>query len=139
MRGLPEPSLSIVRGLQAENPLVPVWIMDETDVLDLEVSLSLFPIFRPSQVRFVELLPQFGDFNRIGRRKENVVGHRLTRHHAISFSRIIGWGGPALGILEFLDAVQALDSNKRITLEADSTKRDDDSKKNHPALAQIFD
>ena len=63
MRGLPEPGLAIVRGLQAENPLVPVWIMDETDVLDLEVSLSRFPLFRPSQMRFVELLPQFGDFN----------------------------------------------------------------------------
>jgi len=63
MRGLPKPGLAIVRGLQAEKPLVPAWIMDETDVRDLEVSLSLFPLFRPSQMRFVELLPQFGDFN----------------------------------------------------------------------------
>jgi hypothetical protein len=37
--------------------------MDETDVHDLEVSLSLFPLFRPGEVRFVELLPQFGDFS----------------------------------------------------------------------------
>jgi hypothetical protein len=122
MRGLPEPSLSIVRGLQAENPFVPVWIMDETKVLDLEVSLSLFPLFRPSHVRFVELLPQFGDFNRIRRRKENFVGHRPTHHHAISFSRTIRRGGLALGMLEFPDAVRALHSNKRITSESDSTK-----------------
>jgi hypothetical protein len=63
MRGLPEPGLAIMRGLQTENPFVPVWIMDEADVLDLEVNLSLFPLFRPSQMRFIELLPQFGDFN----------------------------------------------------------------------------
>jgi hypothetical protein len=63
MRGLPKPGFAIVRGLQAEKPLVPVWIVDETDVRDLEVSLSLFPLFRPSQMRFVELLPQFGDFD----------------------------------------------------------------------------
>jgi hypothetical protein len=57
MRGLPEPGLSIMRGLQTENPFVPAWIMDEADVLHLEVSLSFFPLFRPSHVRFVEVLP----------------------------------------------------------------------------------
>jgi hypothetical protein len=89
MRGLPEPGLSIVRGLQAENPFVPLRIMDETYVLDPEVSLSFFPFFRPSQVGFVELLPQFRDFNRIGRWKEKFVSHRLTHHHALSLSRTI--------------------------------------------------
>jgi hypothetical protein len=66
--------------------------MDETDVLDFEISLPLFPLYRPSQVGFVELLPQFGDFNRIGRRKENIVSHRLTQHHAVSLLPIIHWG-----------------------------------------------
>jgi hypothetical protein len=99
MGGLPEPALSIVRGLQAENPFVPEWIMDETDVFGLEVSLSFFPLFRPCQVRFVEELPQSGDFNRIGRRKENFVSHRLTHHRAISFSRTIYSGGVALAMV----------------------------------------
>jgi hypothetical protein len=98
-------------GLQTENPLVPVWVMDETDVVDLEVSLSLFPLFRPGEVRFVELLPQFGDFSRIGRRKENFVGHRLTHHHAISFSRTIRSGGLVFGMSGLPDAVPALHSN----------------------------
>jgi hypothetical protein len=89
MRGSPEPYLTIVRSLQAENPFVPVRIVHETNVLDLEVQLSRFPRFRPRQVRLIELLPQFGDFNRIGRRKENPEGHRLTHHHAISFSRTV--------------------------------------------------
>jgi hypothetical protein len=133
MRGLPEPSLSIVRGLQAEKPFVPEWIMDETDVFDLKVSLSLFPLFRPSQVRFVEELPQFGDFNRIGRRKENFVSHRLTHHHAISFSRSIYGGGVALAMLEFPDA------NNKISPSPVQLKPDDDSKKNHPTLVQILD
>jgi hypothetical protein len=115
MRGLPKPSLSIVRGLQGENPFVPVWIMDETDVFDLEVSLSLFPLFRPSRVRFVEELPQFGDFNRIGRRKENFVSHRLTHHHAISFSRTTRSRGLAVAVLESPDAMRALHSNNRMS------------------------
>jgi hypothetical protein len=139
MRGLPKPSLSIMRGLQAENPFVPVWIMDETDVLDLEVGLSLFPLFRPSQVRFVEVLPQFGDFNRIGRRKENFVGHRQTHRHAISFSRTIRRGRLVLGMLEFPKAMRALHTNERIRQSLIQLKRDGDREKNHPALAQIFD
>jgi hypothetical protein len=94
MRGLPEPSLSIMRGLQAEKPFVPAGIMGETDVLDLEISPSFFPLLRPSQVRFVELLPKFGHLDRIARRKENFKGHRIADHHAISSaSRTICRGG----------------------------------------------
>jgi hypothetical protein len=44
MRGLPEPVPSITRGLQAEKPFVPADIMGETNVLELEISLSLFPL-----------------------------------------------------------------------------------------------
>jgi hypothetical protein len=71
VRGLPEPRLPIARRLQAENPLVPVGIMRETNVLDLEIGLSLFPFYRPREMGFVELLAQFGNFNRIGSRKQN--------------------------------------------------------------------
>lgn len=81
MRGLPEPGLAIVRRLQAENSLVPAGIVRETNVFDLEVLLSLFPLFRPSQMCFVELLAQFGNFDRIGRRKEN--SERVADHLAI--------------------------------------------------------
>jgi hypothetical protein len=114
MRGSPEPYLTIVRSLQAENPFVPVRIVHETDVLDLEVQLSGFPLSRPRQVRLIELLPQFGDFNRIGRRKENLEGHRLTHHHAISFSRTSA-GGLDLGMAELPDAVRTLPSSKVVT------------------------
>src|SRR5260370_9905979 len=84
MRGSPEPSLPIVRRLQAENPLVPVGIMRETNIFDLEILLSLFPFFRPSKMGFVELLAQFGNFNRIGRRKEN--SKRIANHLAIPWA-----------------------------------------------------
>ena len=84
MRGLPEPGLSVARGLQAEKPLSPADIMREADVLDLELGLSFFPRLRPSQMRFVELLPKFGDLDRIAGGKEHSEGHRIADHHAIS-------------------------------------------------------
>jgi hypothetical protein len=108
MRGLPEPGPAIMRGLQAEKPFVTVWIMDEADVLDLEVGLPLFPFLRPGQMGFVELLPQLGNFNRIGRRKENIASHRLTQHPAISLLRTIQDGSLALGMsLDLPDGVRA--------------------------------
>jgi hypothetical protein len=66
VRGVPEPGLPIARRLQAENPSVPAGIMSEANVFDLEIGLSLFPFLRPGQMGFVELLAQFGKFNRIG-------------------------------------------------------------------------
>ena len=84
MRGLPEPRLSVTRGLQAEEPFSPTGIMGEADVLDLEISLSFLPLLRPSQMRFVELLPKFGDLGRIAGGKENSEGHRIADHRAIS-------------------------------------------------------
>jgi hypothetical protein len=44
----------------------------EADVFDLEVKLLPFPFGRPGQMRFVELLPQSGNFNRIGNWKKNI-------------------------------------------------------------------
>jgi hypothetical protein len=85
VRGAPEPSPTIARGLQAEKPFIPMRVMNETNILDLEIGLTCSPFYRPSQVGFVELLPQFGDFNRIGRRKQKCVSHRLTHHDAIPF------------------------------------------------------
>src|SRR5260370_41420037 len=84
MRGLPEPVPSITRGLQAEKPFVPADIMGESNVLELEIILPLLPFLCPGQVRFVELLPKFGDLDRIAGRKENAEGHRTADHHAIS-------------------------------------------------------
>jgi hypothetical protein len=112
--------------------------MDETYVLDLEVSLSLFPFFRPSQVGFVELLPQFRDFNRIGRWKEKFVSHRLTHHYAISLSRTIHRVGLTVGTLKFSNTVRALHFKNRIPPGPLQPKREKDSKKNHPTLVQIF-
>jgi hypothetical protein len=135
MRGSPEPYLTIVRSLQAENPFVPVRIVHETDVLDLEVQLSGFPLSRPRQVRLIELLPQFGDFNRIGRRKENLEGHRLTHHHAISFSRTIRRRlGPRHGRVAGRGAHVTFKQggNARFPIQS---KRDEDSKENHPAAS----
>jgi len=105
MRGLPEPGLSVVRGLQAERPFVPVGSWTKRMFSILKSACRCFHSFdQASALR--ELLPQFGDFNRIGRRKENSVSHRLTQHHAISLLRIVHRGGVALGI-SFSDAVRA--------------------------------
>src|SRR6185437_735394 len=84
MGGPPEPRAAIARGLQAEKSPVPVRIMGETDVLDLELSLPSFPFRRPGQMRFIELLPKFGDLKRIAGRKENTESHRAAEHHLIS-------------------------------------------------------
>src|SRR5207244_2077947 len=103
MRAFQEPGLAIARGLQAENPFVPAGIMDETDVLELEISLPLFPLRCPGQVGLVELLPKFGDFDRIARRKQNAEGHRTADHRAISsasrtvFRRTPGMSGEFRG------------------------------------------
>jgi hypothetical protein len=70
-----------VRRLQAENPLVPLGIMGEANVFDLEVSLLFLPFFRPRQMGFVELLPEFGNFERIGRRKQDSEADGIAEHH----------------------------------------------------------
>ena len=59
MHGAPEPALAIVGGLQAENSFVPVGIMGEANVFDLEIGLPGFPFHSPGKVRFIELLPKF--------------------------------------------------------------------------------
>ena len=56
MGGLPQPDLAIMGRLQAENPLIPVGIMGEADVFDLEIGLPPLPFRRPGQMRLVELL-----------------------------------------------------------------------------------
>jgi hypothetical protein len=56
MGGLPEPDLSVMGRLQAENTFIPTWIMGETNVFNPEIGLPFFPFPRPGQMRFVELL-----------------------------------------------------------------------------------
>src|SRR5947209_8922844 len=74
-RGAPEPDFAVARRLQAENSLVPERIVDEPDVFDLEISLLLFPLLCPGEMRLVELLPQFRNFDRIGIREKNSEQH----------------------------------------------------------------
>src|SRR5205085_8896008 len=88
MRGSPEPSLSVVRRLQAENALIPVGIMNEAEVFDLEIKLLPLPLGCPRKVCFFELLPQLGNFNRIGRRKENLEAYGIAGHRPISSASI---------------------------------------------------
>src|SRR5260370_10264723 len=89
MRGLPEPVPSITRGLQAEKPFIPAGIMRETNVLELEIGLSLLPLDGPGQMCFVELLPKSGDLDRIAGREENIEDHGIADHHAVSLRTTI--------------------------------------------------
>src|SRR5690242_9815607 len=89
MRGAPEPRAAIARGLQAEKSPVPLRIVSKTDVLELELGLTPFPFRRPGQMRFIELLPKSGDFERVARRKENAESHRTADHRAISSALLI--------------------------------------------------
>ena len=71
MRRVPEPRFAIVGRLQAKNSLIPIRIVGEANVFDLEIWLLPFPFLRPGEVRLVELLPQPGNFNRIRIREKN--------------------------------------------------------------------
>src|SRR4051794_24391271 len=57
-RRLPDPGLAIARRLQAEEALVPMRVVGEADVLDHERLLLPFPLDRPGEMRFLQLLPQ---------------------------------------------------------------------------------
>lgn len=72
MRAAPQPGFAVAGGLDAENPLVPVWIVDKADVFDSEIRLLPFPFRRPGEMRFVELLTKPGDFDLIRMRKQNL-------------------------------------------------------------------
>jgi hypothetical protein len=56
MGGLPQPDLSVMGCLEAENPFVPVGIMGKANVFNLEIRLPSFPFRRPGQMRLVQLL-----------------------------------------------------------------------------------
>ena len=71
MGGLPKPCRSVMRSLQAENPLVPKRIMTEANILNLELLLSSFPFRHPGEMCFIELLTKFGDFDLVRIRENN--------------------------------------------------------------------
>jgi hypothetical protein len=95
-RGAPEPDFSIASRLQAQNSLIPKRIVDEPDVLDLKIGLPVFPVFCPGQMRLVELLPQFRNFDRIGIREKNSEQHGSPASFSPSqYSERRGPGEPA--------------------------------------------
>src|SRR6185437_7797064 len=69
MHRAPEPGLAVMRGLQAEQPPVPVGVVNEADVLELEFELLPLPFRRPGEMRLVELLPQLRKLDHIGLRE----------------------------------------------------------------------
>jgi hypothetical protein len=71
MGGLPEPVFSVMGRLQAEKALVPVRIVEEANILNLEFLLPRLPFLRPGQMRFVELLAQLGNFDLVRNGKNN--------------------------------------------------------------------
>ena len=46
--------------------------MSKADVLDLEIGLSLFPLRRPGEMRFVELLTKPGNCDLVRMRKKDL-------------------------------------------------------------------
>src|ERR1700747_162125 len=79
----PEPMATIARRLHAEKPTVPVRIVSKTNVLYSEIALLTLPLRLPGKMRFLELLPQPGDFNPIRSREENLEAHGLSAHRLI--------------------------------------------------------
>src|ERR1700739_3222981 len=75
----PEPVAAIARRLQAEQPLVPVGVVNKADVLDHEIELLAFPLRLPGEMRLLELLAQPRDFQSIRSREENLDAHGLSR------------------------------------------------------------
>lgn len=45
--------------------------MGEANVFYSEILSLLFPLLRPGKMRFIELLPQFGNLNLVAIRKKN--------------------------------------------------------------------
>src|SRR4051794_40226688 len=80
MRHLPKPVSSIARRLQAEEPPVPVWVMNEANVLDRKIELLPPRFRRPGKVRLFELLSQPRHLDRIGRREENLEAYGISQH-----------------------------------------------------------
>jgi hypothetical protein len=68
--------------LNAENPLIPVGIMLETDVFNFEIGLTSLPFRRPGQMHLIKLptklikfgLPKSGNFDLVWVR-ENGLEH----------------------------------------------------------------
>jgi hypothetical protein len=77
---LPEPVSAIARRLQAEKPPVPVWVMDEANVLDRKIELLPLPFRRPGKVRIFEPLPEPRNLDRIRRREENLEAYGIAQH-----------------------------------------------------------
>src|ERR1700733_10743207 len=75
MHAAPEPGFSVVGCLNAENSLVPVGVVGEANVFDSKLGLPLFPFRRPGQMRLVELLSQFRNFDLVGIREKNPKQH----------------------------------------------------------------
>ena len=59
-------------------------IMNKANVFDLEIKLLPLPLGCPREVCFLELLSQFGNFNGIRRRKENLEAYGIAGHRPIS-------------------------------------------------------
>jgi hypothetical protein len=61
-----------VRRLDAEDPRVPTRVMAKANILDFEISLSLFPFPGPGQMRLVELLTKSGNLDLVRLREKNL-------------------------------------------------------------------
>jgi hypothetical protein len=97
-RGAPEPDFSIASRLQAQNSSIPKRIVDEPDVFDLKIGLPVFQFFRPGQMRLVELLPQFRNFDRIGIREKNSEQHGSpASSRPLNIASAAGLASPRLG------------------------------------------
>ena len=81
--------------LQAENSPIPIGIMAEADVFDLEVILPPFPLRHPGQMHLIEVptklekfgLTKSGNFDLIGARK-NSLQHAIRLHRQINANLI---------------------------------------------------
>src|SRR3954470_12488139 len=83
-RRTPDPGLAVARRLQAEEVLVPMRVVGEADVLDHERLLLPLPFDRPGEMCFLQMLPQLGEFDHIGRWEDKPKTHGIAGHHAIS-------------------------------------------------------
>jgi hypothetical protein len=101
-RGAPEQDFSIVSRLETENSLIPVGIMREANVFDLEIGLPGFPFPRPGQMRLVELLSQLGNFDLVGIRKN------ICRKHGTLASLSPSQGSAPRKALQFGTKIQRL-------------------------------
>ena len=72
----PEKIRAVVSCLNTEDPPIPVWVVLETDVLNLEIGLAGFPFRRPSQMHLLEMPANFGKFGLTKSRDFDLVGVR---------------------------------------------------------------